>query len=279
MEKVSIVIPCFEQAEYLEEAIESVLNQTYQNWECIIVNDGSQDDTEIISKKWCKKDSRIMYLYQENGGLSSARNFGIEKSNSDFILTLDADDKYHFSFIQKALLILKEKPEIGVVSSWVSRFKNEKEIAIIKPNGKVLEDFLFQNACNGTSLFRKVCWEKAGGYDENMKKGYEDWEFYIRVCKMGWEMYVLQETLFFYRQHAVSMRTDAQNNYDMEIKKYIYQKHEALYKEHYSDLIDYFLKTIALEKKQNYKIQNRIDYRIGQLVLKPFRFIKAFFRK
>jgi glycosyltransferase involved in cell wall biosynthesis len=279
MPKVSIVIPCYNQVKYLPEALESIENQTHQNWECIIVNDGSPDDTAAISQKWVKKDSRFVYLEKENTGLSGARNFGIRSATSDFILTLDADDKYAPTFIERALLILKENKEIGIVSSWVVRFKDSKDVCLIKPNGRVLQDFLFQNAANGTSLFRKECWEQVEGYDEKMKSGYEDWEFYLRVCQLGWKMHVIPEPLFFYRQHPVSMRTVAIKNHDTEIKKYIYNKHGSLYKAHYDELIDYFLKAMALEKKQNLKIQNKIDYRLGAAILKPIRIIKSFFKK
>ena len=67
---VSIIIPCYNQAEYLPDALESVFNQTYQNWECIIVNDGSTDTTELVSKEWCEKNKRFKYFQKQNGGLS-----------------------------------------------------------------------------------------------------------------------------------------------------------------------------------------------------------------
>ena len=275
MDKVSVIIPCYKQASFLSEALQSVVNQTHENWECFIVDDGSPDNTKEVAEKWCTKDSRIHYLNQQNGGLSSARNFGIQYANSDFILTLDADDKYEKTFIEKALKIFDENATIGVVSSWVVRFKDDKEIAIIRPNGKTIEDFLFQNACNGTALFRKKCWLEVGGYDENMKKGYEDWDFYIRVCSVGWQVYVIPEPLFFYRQHTFSMRLDAYANHDVAIKKYLYSKHKELYLKHYDKMIAHFLYTIDLEKRNVLKTKNKIDYKLGSYILKPLRIIKS----
>ncbi|MDI6046610.1 glycosyltransferase family 2 protein [Flavobacterium yafengii] len=278
-ELVSVIIPCYNQAKYLPEALQSIKNQTYQNWECIIVNDGSPDETDNIAAEWCKKDSRFKYLYQENGGLSNARNSGIKKADGKYIVTLDSDDKFEPTFIKKALNSLTSDVNIGLVCSWGFRFMGDKKRELYTPGGGSIKEFLFCNAANmGSLLFRKECWEEVGGYDEKMKSGYEDWEFYIRVCQLGWNMNVLKEPLFLYRQHAVSMRTDAINNHDTEIKKYIYHKHEALYKDHYEDLIDYFLKAIALEKKNNIKVHNKIDFRVGAAVLKPFRIIKAFFK-
>lgn len=279
-ELVSVVIPCFNQAKYLPEALQSIWSQTHENWECIIVNDGSPDETASIATEWCAKDSRFKYLYQKNGGLSNARNSGIQKGIGKFFLTLDSDDKFESTFIEKALEVLIFNENVGLVCSWGFRFIGDEKGELYKPGGGSIKEFLFCNAANmGSLLFRKECWEKAGGYDEKMKSGYEDWEFYIRVCLLGWRMHVLQEPLFFYRQHNVSMRTVALNHYDKEIKKYIYHKHEVLYKKHYEDLIDYFLVTVELEKNNNIKIQNKIDFKTGAVVLKPFRIIKSFFNK
>ncbi|HAO28647.1 MAG TPA: glycosyltransferase family 2 protein, partial [Chryseobacterium indologenes] len=78
MPTISIIVPCYNQAIYLDECLQSVLDQTYGNWECIIVDDGSPDNTKEVTEKWIEKDNRFIYLHKENGGLSSARNAGIE---------------------------------------------------------------------------------------------------------------------------------------------------------------------------------------------------------
>lgn len=88
----SVIIPCYNQAVFLSDALESVLGQSYRNWEAIVVNDGSPDDTETIARGYMRKDTRIKYVYKENGGLSSARNKGIAMALGEFILPLDADD-------------------------------------------------------------------------------------------------------------------------------------------------------------------------------------------
>ena len=87
-ELVSIIVPCYKQAHFLKDSLQSVLDQTYSHWECIIVNDGSPDDTEVIARQWCDMDSRFKYLCKENGGPSSARNAGIQISEGDFIQLL-----------------------------------------------------------------------------------------------------------------------------------------------------------------------------------------------
>lgn len=89
---ISVIVPCFNQAQYLNECLQSLINQTYENWECIIVNDGSIDNTEEIALEWTKKDNRFLYEKKENGGISTARNFGLKKAKGQWIQFLDCDD-------------------------------------------------------------------------------------------------------------------------------------------------------------------------------------------
>ena len=274
MHLVSIIIPCYNHAKFLPDALQSVIEQDCENWECIVVNDGSTDNTEEIIRQWSNKDTRFKYFYKENGGLSSARNFGIEKSNAEYILTLDSDDKFDKTFISKALKVINDDPKIGIVSCWGKRFVDNIYYDIFKPNGKNIEDFLFQNAAIGNSMFRKKCWIEAGGYDENMKKGYEDWEFYLRISKLGWNTMIIQEPLFFYRQHKTSMRKEALNKFDKEIRLYIFKKHKDLYLKYFDQTVENLLTIIDLNRRNELKRINSIDFKLGNFILKPFRFIK-----
>ena len=276
--QVSIIVPCYNQAQYLAESLQSVLNQTHTDWECLIVNDGSLDHTEEVAQKWEAKDPRFIYLLKENGGVSSARNLGIQRAKSQFILTLDADDKYEASFLEKALTILLANHEIGIVSSWGRYFTNEKQMQVYKSIGKTTVDFLFHNAAIGTSLFRKACWEQVNGYDENPENGLEDWDFYLRVCALGWKVHIIEEVLFFYRQHAAS-RTIGVNKTYHQAKKYLFLKNKAIYCAYYETLIDQFLNASDLEKAEINKFRNTIDYKLGAALLKPVRKVKWFFLK
>jgi glycosyltransferase involved in cell wall biosynthesis len=276
--QVSIIVPCYNQAQYLDEALQSLMHQTHTNWECFIINDGSQDHTEEVAKKWETKDPRFSYVFQENGGVSRARNVGIQQAKSQFILTLDADDKYEASFLEKALNIMVDNPEIGIVSSWGRYFTSEKQLQVYQLSGKTTVDFLFHNAAIGTSLFRKACWEQVDGYDENPENGLEDWEFYLRVCALGWKVHIIKEALFFYRQHADSRTIEVNKRYN-QAKKYLLLKNKDIYCAHYEILIDQFLKVADLEKVEIYKFRNTIDYKLGAAILKPLRKMKWFFLK
>lgn len=279
MPKVSIVVPCYNQAQYLDESLTSILHQTHTNWECIIVNDGSPDNAEEIARKWEAKDSRFIYVSQENGGVGSARNLGIETATSDYIIPLDADDKFEATFIEKALDILLNNGEVGVVSSWGMFFTEDRNLQVYKSNAKSIKDLLFCNGVNmGFSLFRKESWEKAGKYDGDSRNGYEDWEFLLRVCALGWKVHIIEEVLFFYRQHVVSRRREM-NLREKESKKYIYMNNKDIYFKHYEELIDRFLTVADLEKSEMNKFRNTIDYKLGAAILKPMRSIKWFFIK
>ena len=101
---ISVIVPCYNQAQYLDECLQSVLDQTYQNWECIIVNDGSPDHTEEIAKRWLEKDNRFRYIYKDNGGLSSARNAGIREAKGEYLFFLDSDDSLNGNLVFKSLI-------------------------------------------------------------------------------------------------------------------------------------------------------------------------------
>lgn len=100
---ISIIVPCYNQAPFLDECLQSVLEQTYENWECIIVNDGSLDNTEGVAKSWTEKNARFTYLKKENGGVSSARNFALKIAKGNFIQFLDADDLLEKDKFEKSL--------------------------------------------------------------------------------------------------------------------------------------------------------------------------------
>jgi len=100
---VSILMPCYNQGEFLEEAVQSVLQQTYDLWECIIVNDGSTDNTDDVARQLAKKDERIKYFSQDNSGVCLARNLAASKAEGEFLLPLDADDFISDNYIEVLL--------------------------------------------------------------------------------------------------------------------------------------------------------------------------------
>lgn len=213
MNKVSIIIPCWNQAHWLPEAIESALAQTIP-CEVIVVNDGSPDNASEIAKKY-----PVRIVEKLNGGLSSARNAGINEATGDWILTLDADDKIAPDFIEKCL---ENKDNYDIIATGQQEFGDTNRVWFPHPN-PVFDDFVTANRINCCSLFKKEIWHKIGGYDEEMKLGYEDWDFWLRATQAGYTVKTIQEPLFFYRKHGTSMVTNAIKNH-MKIVEYMHSK-------------------------------------------------------
>ncbi|MBD2353941.1 glycosyltransferase [Tolypothrix sp. FACHB-123] len=199
---VSIIIPCYNQARFLKEAVDSIINQVYQNWECIIVNDGSPDDTSEVAKFIIDlyKNRKIYLLEKPNGGLPDARNKGIKQSSGQYILCLDADDKIGANFLEDSVAILQAHSAVGFVYTDVQYFgaKNDKiSYGDFNPN-----IFIRNNQATATSLFRREIFDQVGGFKTIMDGGLEDWEFWISAYENGWQGYRLAKASFYYRQHA-----------------------------------------------------------------------------
>ncbi|MBC3757758.1 glycosyltransferase family 2 protein [Hyunsoonleella sp. SJ7] len=272
---VSIIVPCYNHAHLLGETLESVLNQEYANWECIIVNDGSPDNTEEIAGKWCKKDIRFKYISQRNGGLSSARNTGVKRSNGEYILPLDADDLLHKDFLKKTMSVLQTEDAVGIVTCNSKHFTGDTTNVINewRPKGNTYKYLLYLNQIVATSLLRKTCWEQVGGYDENMKNGFEDWEFWLSITKNGWKYQVLDEFLFYYRRAKQSMVTDTINYHFEDIKAYIFKKHRDLYIEDFENCMTVLFHDLKAYRTSNVKLKTSLEYKIGKLLTKPFSFL------
>ena len=185
--KVSVIIPTYNQAKFIDKAIESVLKQSYQDFEIIVINDGSTDNTEEIVKNY--SDFRIRYICQANNmGVSEARNTGIKVSRGDYIALLDSDDEFLPERLIKQVQILQNKSsEVGVVCSWSYNIDEKgnyiSKRCLPRKDGYIYEDLLSTNPISvPTVLIRKECFEKVGIFD-NLLDGQEDWDMWIRIAK------------------------------------------------------------------------------------------------
>lgn len=274
--KVSVVIPCYNDKDYIEEAVQSVLDQTFQDFEIIIVDDGSDEATKKVLANI--KSEKLRVIAQRNQGLSSARNNGIKVASAPYILILDGDDTFDVLFLEKAVAILDVNHAIGSVSSYCNLFiKNHQVVHKHLPKGGGVADFLFDNNSVSFALLRKKCWEEVKGYDEQMKNGFEDWEFWIAITKRGWNIFVIPECLFNYRQKEKSMSKDCKINFREANLNYIYKKHQEVYQQHFAETVDYLTDLAQRNKKNELKYKSSIDFKIGRFLLFPFRRIYKFF--
>ena len=225
---VSIVIPCYQQAHFLREALNSVVAQTYRDFEVIIVNDGSPDDTSEVALDLIARHPsiRISLLEKPNGGLADARNAGIEAERGEYILPLDADDMLHPEMLQRTVALLQANPQIAIAYTDLVHFG-----AVSKTVCAAEYDFLrlpVQNHMNCCSLFRRQAWAAVGGYNRNMRLGYEDWDFWIGCGERGFFGKRIPEPLLFYRVKHASMYTKAVEH-DAELRSQIVLNHPRLY--------------------------------------------------
>ncbi|RTZ06496.1 glycosyltransferase family 2 protein [Flavobacterium bomense] len=269
---VSIIIPCYNDAQYILQSVNSALNQTYPNKEVIVVDDGSNAETKAVLKKLAPKITKL--ITQENQGQSTARNVGIKEAKGEYILVLDSDDYFEPTFCEKAVAIFESRKEVKIISSFVNRVIDDKIAHVFKPYGGNIKPFLSNNQATGSCMILKSDFLNVNGYDEKMRKGFEDWEFYIRLLKDGGEAFVIQEPLFNYRLRNDSTTSKA-NKIKYDLLKYIYMKHQDLYKANYELFISHLLNRIEREETEKIKNTHRLEFKIGKTILKPFRWVKS----
>ncbi len=229
MPRVSVVIPCYRQARFLSEAVASVVAQTFTDWEIVIVDDGSPDDTAVVAQLLiaAHPDRRIRLIRQENRGLAEARNAGIRVARAPYILPLDADDMLEPEMLAQTVAALDAHPEVGFVYTDVRRFGAENNILRTQPYS--LNRLRFQNMMMPATLFRRRAWEQVGGF--RMVKpvqGCEDWDFWISLAEAGWEGMYIAQPLLRYRRTAGSMVSTVRR-YNLELRAHIFLNHRRLY--------------------------------------------------
>lgn len=203
----SIIIPCYNYGHFLKEAINSALNQTLQNVEVIVVDDGSTDaGTKEVLRTLIGND-RIKVVLKGNEGLSEARNSGIRLATGKYICCLDADDLLHSSYLEHCVYELERDGYRGFVYSWVRLFGTENYIW--QTRAFDIKEAMVDNHTSVSAVFRKSDWLLAGQYDRRMEGGYEDWEFWLRIAQLGRKGHVIKSPLFFHRRHGRTMTHDA----------------------------------------------------------------------
>ena len=225
---LSIIIPCYNSQRTLEETLKSVRDQKFENWEAIIVNDGSTDNTENIALGWVTKDKRFRYYSKPNEGLGRTRNFGIERAIGEYILPLDSDNLIEKDAAEIAIKILDKRKNVGVVYGHAELF-GEKD-GIWKMAKFDLEQLFVQNYIDACAFYRKSLWKEVKGYDEKMPyQGTEDWELWLAFGIRGVKFFRLNRIVFKYRISENSMI----QSYTDEIKRandiYIVQKYAEYY--------------------------------------------------
>jgi glycosyltransferase involved in cell wall biosynthesis len=233
--RVSLIIPCFNLGRYLPEAVASVRRQTFSDVEIIVVDDGSTEaETAAAIGAMAGPDLRV--VRSENRGLSAARNLGISYARGEYISCLDADDMFQPEWLELAVRRLDADPDIAFVSHWLEAFGEEE--GEWTPGRSDLAALLDQNVFNGAALFRRRLVDVVGGFDESMREGCEDWEFWIRVLEAGHRGAIIPVVLYRYRRRADSM-SRVMNDTGAWFHLYgaLVDKHAGVYDVHLLDLL------------------------------------------
>ena len=261
--KVSIIIPCYNNEKYVAEAIESAINQTYKNIEVVCINDGSTDNSANIIQNYADKYSNIVFINEENNkGVIYCRNKAIDMASGEYILPLDADDKIDSTYIEKAVPILTNNPNIGIVYCDTQLFGTINEHLRLKEFNK--NDIIYENCICNCALFRKSDFLKAGKYKSYMTEGNEDHDLWLSFMELGLGAYKIKETLFFYRKYNETSRNDNAAEKLNSILKTLIKHHIDLYTNEPRFInrvfLDYVYKDgFYTERKQHHKYKFRFN--------------------
>ncbi|CAN2048994.1 UDP-glucose:(glucosyl)LPS beta-1,3-glucosyltransferase [Candidatus Magnetomoraceae bacterium gMMP-1] len=230
---VSVIIPCYNSAEYICEAVESVLQQSYSHYEILLINDGSIDNTELVLSPYM---DRINYYYKKNGGASSARNFGINKAKGEYIAFLDADDIWRKNKLTLQMEFFQNNPNVSLVYSDSSTFDSKGilhdsvKYVVETPSGYVLDDMIIHNFLNNsTVIVKKFCFETVGAWNEALLNG-NDYDIWLKISAY-YEFGFVDEVLVDTRYHSqgLSSMLDMQSENSIKIQEsFLKQKNDEL---------------------------------------------------
>tara|TARA_R110002012_G_scaffold281843_2_gene471419 strand:- start:10411 stop:11250 length:840 start_codon:yes stop_codon:yes gene_type:complete len=272
---VSVILTCYNQENYIEDAISSVLSQSYTNLELIIINDGSTDNSASIINSF--KDPRILILNQTNKGVIDSRNNGVKISKGDYFIPLDGDDYLDYTFIEKTLFEIEKNSNIGFVGSYSRLFYSNGDESIWRENKLEVSDFLISSRVVSTCLIRKECWKQVSGYDIMMASGYEDYEFFISILSKGWIAAKVPEVLFHYRKHNLKSRNDLAEQHSIDLRLKIYNKHKELFENNFRELyLKYNYEILKLRKEIN-SLRTSKSYKVGNKVVSVFNKLRDLF--
>lgn len=234
--RVSVIIPCYDLGKYLDEAVDSVLSQTYQDFEIIVVDDGSTDPgTRALLTDYRRPKTRV--IRAPHCGVSAARNLAIDNSTGTYLCALDADDRLEPTYFDKAVPVLDTDTSIAFVSCWLRTFGDEEWEW--KPERCDLPVLLWEDTILTASLVRREVVVAAGGYDTKMPiQGLEDWDLWLTLAERGYRGVILPEVLFNYRRREGSLSTISwYGSGHLPLTSYRLAKHSELYRAHLVDVL------------------------------------------
>lgn len=281
---ITVVVPAYNYADFLEETLESIISQTYTNWECLIINDGSEDNTEDVAIKYSERDKRFKYFYKQNGGLSSARNKGIQNAKGEYIIFIDADDIIKPQKFEMHIERFSQKPDLTVVYSNFNYIDTnglllpDSPFARIKLKGDSYSDFALNWGFEFVipihcSIIKFEFLKINGIFFEEALKAREDWLFWIKMSGNGASFDFIDEKLSLYRKHEKSMVHDPEHMFFNTIKasfKVHSLLHENLKEEFENKYAQYIVNEGSYYKERFVALQTTRLFRYYRKIKKIF---------
>ncbi|MCI8796394.1 MAG: glycosyltransferase family 2 protein [Dorea sp.] len=259
---IEAVITSFNQGSMILEAVESICAQTLLPQKIIIVDDGSTDESSLKILNSIERNSDlpvpVSIHYQKNKGVSSARNAGIKKTGAPLVLVLDGDDKLKPEYVEYVSRLLRENPSMAAASSWMHTFGVLD--SIVCPAGGRINSFLSRNCCPATHILRRDMFEQCGGYDESMRSGFEDWDFFLSMLETSPEssIGIVDKPLIQYRTAPASFNVRSMNK-RLDLMRFIIEKHIDSYHNHIADAL---LGIEAISDVRLYNWENEVIHSI-----------------
>lgn len=228
---LSIIVPCYNSEKYIKETLESIKNQEFQDWECIIVNDGSTDQSENIIKDFIKDDCRFKLISTENNGVGKARNIALQNAQGKYILPIDSDDLLVSDFTQKGIAFLEQYPNKSLFGGSVEYFGEDKEPSVFPCFWINYQFMLKQDTICVSAIYRKDRALEIGGYNETLE-GHEDYEFWIRYLYHNDKIKIIRDVGFKYRQRKDSRHNSLNKEKLLDLKQQIRILNKEIYEEY-----------------------------------------------
>ena len=226
--EIGVVITSYDQGDLVYEAVESVLDQVRQPAEIVVVDDGSTDPYSL--KLLTRIEHRgVRVLRQANSGVSAARNAGIATLSTPYVAVLDGDDRYARAFLGRTAALLDADTDVVAASSWLATIGVGEWV--VRPRGGRLVDFLARNACPAAALVRREAWGDVGGYSEDLRQGFEDWDFFLRLLELGGSIEIVPEALVVYRTAPASANVLSMTR-RLELYGQIIDRHAPAFTQH-----------------------------------------------
>lgn len=244
MPKVSVIVPSYNLAAYLPETLESVAAQTFRDWECIIVENGSTDRSPEVAAAFSARDGRFRVLpLPQNAGVAVARNRGLAAAEGEYVLFLDADDLLSPGYMAAAVAALDADPSLTVVYGRARRFGSQTAWDLPAFS---METMLARNCLYISCFFRRASVRPVGDghpgvcFDPDFRAGYEDWDFWLSLLERVETPKVLQlpECCFHYRTRRGSRNTGVTDTALAQIRRRLWEKHKALYAQYFCNPLE-----------------------------------------